>query len=80
MASSNTPGYKYLKFFKPEHHIEIAGLLKERPILKDIITLVLQNSDYVNNGWLITDEGSEWFNVKELMFFIGRYFKNYRSM
>ncbi|CAG8810479.1 26778_t:CDS:1, partial [Racocetra persica] len=45
MASSNTPGYKYLKFFKSEHHTEIAGLLKERPVLKDVITLVFQNSD-----------------------------------
>ncbi|CAG8742615.1 16609_t:CDS:1, partial [Cetraspora pellucida] len=45
MASSNTPGFKYLKFFKPEFHTEIAGLLKERPTLKDVITLVLQNPD-----------------------------------
>ncbi|CAG8590324.1 15025_t:CDS:1, partial [Racocetra persica] len=43
MASSNTPGFKYLKFFKPDFHTEIADLLKERPTLKDVITLVLQN-------------------------------------
>ena len=108
MASSNTPGYKYLKFFKPDFHTEIANILKDRPTLKDVITLVLQNPerekeiltihkvkavrydevkvfDFENeadneNGWFTTDEGSEWFDVKELMFFIGRNFKNYRSL
>ncbi|CAG8479514.1 16663_t:CDS:2 [Racocetra persica] len=37
------PGFKYLKFFKPKYLTEIANILKERPTLKDIITLVLQN-------------------------------------
>ncbi|CAG8534072.1 368_t:CDS:2, partial [Racocetra fulgida] len=91
MASSNTPGFKYLKFFKPEYHTEIAELLQERPTLKDVITLVLQNPEResdiltnckikairfddsqmfdfeseadINNGWIITDEGSEWFDA-----------------
>ncbi|CAG8477351.1 2302_t:CDS:1, partial [Cetraspora pellucida] len=45
IASLNTYDFKYLKFFKPEFYTKIAGLLKERLILKDIITLVLQNSD-----------------------------------
>ncbi|RIB24518.1 hypothetical protein C2G38_2168374 [Gigaspora rosea] len=108
MASSNTPGFKYLKFFNPEFHTEIASLLKEGPTLKDVITLVLQNPDReteilinckikairndnlkvfdfenendINEGWIVTNEGTEWFNVKELMFFIGRNFKHYRSI
>ena len=45
MASLNTSSFKYLKFFKPEYHTEIASLLQERPILKDVITLVLQNPE-----------------------------------
>ncbi|CAG8792275.1 6462_t:CDS:1, partial [Gigaspora rosea] len=45
MASSNTLGFKYLKFFNSEFHTEIASLLKEGPTLKDVITLVLQNPD-----------------------------------
>ncbi|CAG8639162.1 23344_t:CDS:1, partial [Racocetra persica] len=45
IASSNTPGFKYLKFFKPEYHTKIAEILKEDPILKDVITLILQNSE-----------------------------------
>ncbi|CAG8696991.1 12262_t:CDS:1, partial [Cetraspora pellucida] len=28
------------------HHIEIASLLKERPVSKDVIIFVLQNSDH----------------------------------
>ncbi|CAG8625996.1 26216_t:CDS:2, partial [Racocetra persica] len=27
--SSNTSSFKYLKFFKPEYHMEIADILKE---------------------------------------------------
>ncbi|CAG8793061.1 26652_t:CDS:2, partial [Dentiscutata erythropus] len=45
MASSNTPGFKYLKFFKPDFHTEIASILKDEPMLKDVITLVLQNPE-----------------------------------
>ncbi|CAG8811345.1 20761_t:CDS:1, partial [Dentiscutata erythropus] len=45
MASSNTPGFKYLKFFKPDFYTKIAGLLKEGSTLKDVITLVLQNPE-----------------------------------
>ncbi|CAG8764479.1 11079_t:CDS:2, partial [Dentiscutata erythropus] len=82
----------------PEFHTEIAGLLKEGPTLKDVITLILQNPDQEkeiltefkvkavrndeiqvfdfenetdnDNGWLTTNKSSEWFNIKELMFFI----------
>jgi hypothetical protein len=43
LATHETPGFKYLLFFKNEKHSEIAQLLKAGPTVYDVVTLAFQN-------------------------------------
>src|SRR5271170_4027136 len=43
MSTSETPGYKWLNFFKTEIHEEISHLLGAGPTVKDVLTLAYQN-------------------------------------
>lgn len=43
MSTPETPGYKWLSFFKPEYHEEIAPLLGGGPTVRDVVALAYQN-------------------------------------
>ncbi|CAG8507781.1 17912_t:CDS:2, partial [Dentiscutata erythropus] len=45
LEASNVLFTKLIRSSKPEFHTKIAGLLKEGPALKEVITLMLQNPD-----------------------------------
>ncbi|CAG8841546.1 17705_t:CDS:1, partial [Racocetra persica] len=64
----------------PDCEKEILTEAKVKAIRFDASEMFDFENEYdIQEGWIITDEGSKWFNVKELMFFIGRNFKYYRS-